>query len=323
MENILITGGAGFIGSNLVNHIARTAPDSNIVVIDRNPTSCDASTGHRAVQALTVELEDHDKLCSSLSTLKDRRLHVFHLAAQTSAEISMHRPLQDVTTNLLGLANLIEAFSIHNIIVEHFVFTSSMAVYGHQSNAEHSGFSVARTRPNPVSVYGATKLMSEKYLRSLNFPLSIVRLFNVYGPGQDFSNMMQGMVSIYVAQLVREQRITVKGAMDRTRDLCHVDDVSSSLLKIGNHPPENNHHQQLLNLGTGVATSVTTLTQKILEQYEKITGSRGSVTTTEGTAGDMPYSFDADSGILNFSHNLTDLTKGLRSIIQDAIYRLS
>jgi UDP-glucose 4-epimerase len=323
LENILVTGGAGFIGSNLVDHIARSFPDSNIVVIDRNPLTWKASKEGRSVQGITVDLEDHIELCSQLNILKNSRLHVFHLAAQTSAEISMHRPLLDVTTNLLGLANLLEAFAINNVAVEHFVFTSSMAVYGHQSNADQSGFSAANTRPNPVSVYGATKLMSEKYLRSLNLPLSIVRLFNVYGPGQDYSNMMQGMVSIYVAQLVREQRITVKGAMDRTRDLCYVDDVSSSLLKIGLNPPDNNENQQLLNLGTGVATSITTLTQKILDQYETVTGFRGDVATTEGTAGDMPYSFDADSGILKFSQNPTDLATGLRNIIQDAIIKLS
>lgn len=323
VENILITGGAGFIGSNLVDHIAQALPESNIVVVDRNPIPQKVSLEHRSVKSITVELEDQENLRKELSILSNSRLHVFHLAAQTSAEISMHRPLLDVTTNLLGLTNLLEAFSINNIVVEHFIFTSSMAVYGHQSNAEQSGFSAANTRPNPVSVYGATKLMSEKYLRSLNIPLSIVRLFNVYGPGQDFTNMMQGMVSIYVAQLVREQRITVKGAIDRTRDLCYVDDVSSSLVKIGLHPPDSNHRYQLLNLGTGMATSITTLTQKILEQYKAITGFMGDVITTVGTAGDMPYSFDADAGILKFSQNPTDLATGLRNIIQDAIIKLS
>lgn len=323
MENVLITGGAGFIGSNLVDNIAQSLPESNIFVIDRNPIPQKTSLEHRSVQGITVELEDQDNLRKELSILNNSRLHVFHLAAQTSAEVSMHRPLLDVTTNLLGLTNLLEAFAVNNIAVEHFVFTSSMAVYGHQSDAAQSGFSAASTRPNPVSVYGATKLMSEKYLRNLDLPLSIVRLFNVYGPGQDFSNMMQGMVSIYVAQLVRWQRITVKGAMDRTRDLCYVDDVSSSLLKIGLNPPDISQNQQLLNLGTGVATSITMLTRSILEQYEAITGFKGDVATAEGTAGDMPNSFDADSGILKFSENPTDLATGLRNIIQDAIFQLS
>jgi UDP-glucose 4-epimerase len=165
--------------------------------------------------------------------------------------------------------------------------------------------------------------MSEKHLQSLGIPLSIVRLFNVYGPGQDFSNMMQGMVSIYVAQLVREQKITVKGSLNRTRDLCYVDDVSMSLVEIGKNPPDGSVERQLLNLGTGLATDISTLTQKILQEYEALTGIKGTVITTEGTAGDMPYSFDADSGILNYVASPTGLESGLRKILQDAIIQLT
>jgi len=323
MKSIIVTGGAGFIGSNLVSHLSRSFPDSSILVIDKNPLQYEAAPGHRPIQSAVVDLENYPELVDHLKTLKNTNACIYHLAAQTSAEISMHRPLLDVTTNLLGLTNLLEALDANGVDVGHFVFTSSMGVYGHQSNAEHSGFSVVNTRPNPVSVYGATKLMSEKHLQSLGIPLSIVRLFNVYGPGQDFSNMMQGMVSIYVAQLVREQKITVKGSLNRTRDLCYVDDVSMSLVEIGKNPPDGSVERQLLNLGTGLATDISTLTQKILQEYEALTGIKGTVITTEGTAGDMPYSFDADSGILNYVASPTGLESGLRKILQDAIIQLT
>jgi UDP-glucose 4-epimerase len=131
-----------------------------------------------------------------------------------------------------------------------------MAVYG--STFSETG---AGPETTPTSIYGITKLASEQILqrmRSYGHKINVVRLFNVYGPGQDLSNLKQGMVSIFCAMAIKDQRIVVKGSPDRTRDLIHVDDVVTKLVSC----LDSDYHSPV-DIGTGLEISVAELVELI------------------------------------------------------------
>ena len=114
------------------------------------------------------------------------------------------------------------------------------------------------------SCYGISKLSSEKYLEIYKekLPFVSMRMFNVYGPGQDLTNLKQGMVSIYLAQAIKEKKIIVKGSLLRFRDFIYIDDVTEAWF---NAFKLDNVFNEKINIGTGVKTTVYDLLKKILK----------------------------------------------------------
>ena len=124
-----------------------------------------------------------------------------------------------------------------------------MAVYGKKVNYLNE-----KTECNPCSFYGVTKLIGEKMLLNLSdhgIKILILRLFNVYGPGQDLKNLKQGMLSIYLDQLINSNKIEVTGSEDRYRDFVYIDDVLSALVI---NPKEK---YEIFNVGTGKKSTVS------------------------------------------------------------------
>ena len=114
---------------------------------------------------------------------------------------------------------------------------------------------------NPLSCYGVGKLMSENYLKIYKNKISFIslRMFNVYGPGQDMNNLRQGMVSIFLAQAKKNKKILVKGSLNRIRDFIYVDDVVNIWFKLFKSKIKN----EIINLGTGKPTKVKLLINEI------------------------------------------------------------
>jgi UDP-glucose 4-epimerase len=144
--------------------------------------------------------------------------------------------------------------------VAHFVYTSSMAAYGNPLELpvkENSSL-------NPLSFYGAGKAATEHYVRlysSSGMAHSILRPFSVYGPGQDLENLRQGMISIYLAQLIRSGHVVVKGSLDRFRDFVHIDDAVSAVVAVLESEAT---HGQTMNLCSGKAVSVREVVGSLL-----------------------------------------------------------
>ena len=184
-----------------------------------------------------------------------------------------------------------------------------MSVYGDVSDK-----SIPETYPcNPLSFYGVGKLASEHYLRiyqTMGLQPTSLRIFNVYGPGQNLSNLRQGMVSIYLAQMLADHKIIVKGSSNRYRDFIYIDDVVkltepiiSSKISIG----------KVYNIGTGVKTTV----QDVLDKLIKIYGKEIKVQFTESTPGDQ-LGITADIQLLNKDFKFDDLTNvdsGLKMMV--------
>lgn len=244
---VLITGGAGFIGSALAR---RMLSGGHIVTIVD-----DLSTGHRenipsGAEFLELDLTDPESYAKLPSGGLDA---VCHLAGQSSGAVSMERPHYDLEANYASTVLLSQWCLAEG--VPRFVFASSMGVYG-----DVEALPVSEEAPcRPLSFYGVSKLAAEHALRvaaGQGLRVTALRLFSVYGPGQDLGRLTQGIVSIYLAYLLRGVPVPVTGSLQRFRDLIYIDDVVEAWHAVVSRPATPS---LVYNIGTGTPTTVRQL----------------------------------------------------------------
>ncbi|RMH56439.1 MAG: NAD-dependent epimerase/dehydratase family protein [Candidatus Hydrogenedentota bacterium] len=245
---ILVTGGAGFIGS----HLARLAlqKDYRVTILDNLSTGSERNIP----EGSDFVAGDVSRERTWKRLRKERYDAVFHLAAQSSGEVSHSRPGWDLKANTLGT---LHALHFARDFGARFLYSSSMAVYG-----EPDRVPVRETDPcRPLSFYGISKLCAEHYISYFSrkgLPTTVFRLFSVYGPGQNLANLKQGIVSIYLAFLLEGRPVHVKGSPDRFRDLIYIDDVLKAWWKAFRSKAAIG---EVLNLGTGRKTTVRELVE--------------------------------------------------------------
>lgn len=251
MAIYLVTGGAGFIGAALSKRLVAAGHD--VVIVDN------LSTGFRSnvpAEATFIEGDCQDAMLYKALPQRSYAA-IFHIAGQSSGEISFDDPVYDLQTNTQSTLLLLQ-FAKH-VNCRRVVYASTMSVYGDQPDVP-----VKEDVPMaPKSFYGVGKLASEHYLRiyrQYGIECVALRLFNVYGPGQNMDNLRQGMVSIYLAQAIKNLHIHVKGGADRFRDFVFIDDVVDAFLhfetrQLGEH--------YIFNIGTGTRTTVHHLIESI------------------------------------------------------------
>lgn len=249
MQRILITGVGGFIGS----HIARRFVQEGYSVFGVD----DFSSGRAENVPLGVGFIEGDlSRRSTIARIPPDCRKILHLAGQSSGEISFDDPIKDLERNTVSTLNLMQYGMEHAI--DCFLYASSMSVYGAVDDAP-----ISETRAClPLSCYGVGKYASEGYLRTFSsrLPAGILRMFNVYGPGQDLSNLRQGMVSIFLAQALTSGRIEVKGSVERFRDFIFIGDAVEAWFRAATW---GSAVGRTLNVGTGVKTTVGELLQRI------------------------------------------------------------
>jgi len=270
-KKYLITGAAGFIGSCVAQYFIHQGHE--VWTIDN------LSTGYRdnaPEEVVFIEGGCQDQ--SSIDQLRSTRFDaILHLAGQSSGEVSFSDPVYDLQTNTESTLRLIDYGLSHGC--KRFIYASSMSVYGDVPDEPIS----EEFTPNPLSFYGTGKLASEHYLRiyqDRGLKPTALRLFNVYGPNQNMENLKQGMVSIYLAQLINNDKIIVKGSKDRFRDFIAIHDVVRFVDLI----LENGQSVGgIYNVGTGIKTTVEELLAKLLS----ISGIDKEVAFDTGTPGDQ------------------------------------
>jgi UDP-glucose 4-epimerase len=267
-KTVVVTGVAGFIGSRVA---ARMAAEGFTVVGVDDLSSGKQSNVPSSIDFIQGNLAD----TRTISKLPKSAELVLHLAGQSSGEMSFDDPVVDLEKNTISTLNLIRYGIGAN--TSKFVYASSMSVYGNVPDApigedEHVA---------PLSCYGVGKLAAENYLNVFCRQLSSVslRMFNVYGPGQDMTNLRQGMVSIYLAQALTNKHIVVKGSLERFRDFIYIDDVVEAWFRAATFAGVVGN---TINIGTGVRTTVA----QVLEAVKaNVVGT--TVEVTDPTPGDQ------------------------------------
>lgn len=253
---ILVTGGAGFIGSHLTDRLA--ADRHSVRVLDN------LSTGKRTNLAGGVDFIEGD--VRDVGTV-DRAVAgvdaIFHLAAVASVQASVDDPAGTHGTNFLGTLHLLEAARRHG--VRRFVYASSAAVYG-----DAAALPVREdTRLNPLTPYAADKLAGEYYLafygRKHGLKGTAFRFFNIYGPRQDPSSPYSGVISIFVDRAVAGRPVTIFGDGSQTRDFVYVADLVTILAR---SLEAGSAVGQVLNVGRGVECSL----MEMLNEIEQLLG---------------------------------------------------
>lgn len=294
---VLVTGGAGFIGTALAARLALRA--TRWVVLDNlhpqvhpervRPRGLDAEA-----EVIIGDVTDPLDLDRVLSGVQPDV--IVHLAAETGTAQSLSESSRHGSVNVMGTTQLLDALTRIGHVPSHFVLTSSRAVYGEglweradgtrfqpklrthaqltgaqwdHEGATHLPNSVVTTVPAPVSIYGATKLAQEHLLSSWagahDSAVSILRLQNVYGPGQSLSNPYTGIVSLF-SQLARDGKsIPLYEDGEITRDFVYIDDVVDALSAAISVLPSDGF--RLVDVGCGVRTTIRDLATIIAEHY--------------------------------------------------------
>jgi UDP-glucose 4-epimerase len=239
MNNILITGGAGFIGSHLAEKLARK---NNVVILDNFQAGSRENLQHVIERVKIVQGDIRDS-----ATVNDTAAEsniIFHLAANASVPSSVQDPRYDFETNALGTLNVLEAARKYD--VKNVVYASSAAVYG-----EPEYLPMDENHPTrPISPYGVSKLAGEhmgtvyKEVYGLNF--SAVRIFNTYGPRQP----RYVMYDLLKKLKLNPSELEVLGTGGQVRDYCYVSDMVDALMLVAQKG------EGIYNVAGGIPTSV-------------------------------------------------------------------
>lgn len=295
---ILITGGAGFIGSHILAQLQRRR-DMDVVVFDN------LSSGSKEHVPAGMELVEGD-VCDEAAVdalFADHHFDaVIHLAAQTMVPTSVEQPVLDCQINLEGVLHVLEACRIHG--TGHILFSSSAAVYGDNLHIplKETG------RLVPTSPYGITKMATEHYLRVYHelygMDATVFRFANVYGERQGEKGE-GGVVSIFCKLLSQRQGITVFGDGNQTRDFVYAGDIAQAIIRA---LPLKGYHT--MNVSTGQETSINDL----IRSFEKAVGYTVPVQYTAPRTGDILRSVLSNEALkrdLGFVPEM-DLEEGIR-----------
>ena len=251
----VVTGGAGFIGSTLVDRLAARGDDV-LIIDDLSTGSADNLADARAVGSGTVELAvaDIGEVGTAELVAGHRPDVVFHLAAQADVRLSVDAPVSDARTNVIGMLRVLDGARAGG--ARKLVFASSGGTIYGEADPALLPFD-EDTPQRPVSPYGVAKLAGGLYLDVYGALHSLagttLALANVYGPRQDPQGEA-GVVAIFAGRLLSGRPCTVLGTGEQTRDFVFVADVTDALLAAAERADS-----QLLNIGTGVETSVNDL----------------------------------------------------------------
>ena len=240
MKKVLVTGGVGFIGRNIIKQLLKLGVE--VVSID------DYSTGYKSNEIEGVKYLDID--IEEISSIKEKNFDLcFHLAAQSRVQPSFDNPIESVRVNVTGTTKVMEWAKINNVKV----------VYAGSSSKHHD--------PSD-SPYAMTKFLGEEicklYKKSFSVNVEICRFYNVYGPGENVDEKFGNVIGIWSAKIKKNESIPIVGDGEQKRDFIHVYDLVDGLIKVGF---SQKSHKDAWELGTGINYSVNDLYKLFKKKY--------------------------------------------------------
>ena len=254
--NVLVTGGAGFIGSNLVD---RLLDRGDMVVVVDNETANTHEETYWNDNAINVKADVNDKGFDNIATYIDC---IFHLAADISIPYSIENPAATYKNNVHGLLNVLETARKNDI--KKVIFSSTAAIYGLTDKV-----CVETDTPDPLNPYSVSKLAGEHLMKMYHDLYGIqtasLRYFNVYGPRQSNTGQYAPVVGIFQKQKENNSALTIVGDGEQTRDFVHVYDVADANILLAESDATG-----VYNVCTGVEYSVNQIANMISDVQRNI-----------------------------------------------------
>ncbi len=270
-SKIVVTGGAGFIGSHIAESLA--AEGNEVVIIDNLRTGNTVKLSGIKHTFINGDSRDLDCLCSAFQNVDT----VFHLAAALSVPESMEKPVEYNDINGNGTLNVIKA--AQQCEVRRIVFSSSAAVYGDNPELPK----VETMTPEPLSPYAVNKIDGEYYLnlfKTDTLSAVVLRYFNVFGPRQDPDSAYAAAVPIFIHRALKNQDINIYGDGQQTRDFVFVKDIVGANLHARTAPAG------VYNVGNNSTTIIQTLAEKIIA----LTKSKSKIINVPERSGEVKHS---------------------------------
>jgi len=281
-KRILITGGAGFIGSHLTRHFAEQA---EVTVLDDLRSGYARNLDGVRCRFLQGSILDDVALKQAIAGAEE----VYHLAAMISVPESVAKPAECAKLNTEGTQRVLDAAL--NAGVRKVVLASSAAIYGDNPTVPK----LESMTPEPKSPYAETKLAGEKllaqYTRAHGLGTTSLRFFNVFGPQQDPRSAYAAAVPIFIAKALRDEPIGIHGDGGQTRDFIHVADIVGALAYAGDSKDMSGTY----NVGYGQSQSILALAQEII----RLTGSKSTIEHLPSRAGDVRHSLASTARLLS------------------------
>jgi UDP-glucose 4-epimerase len=306
-NKVLVTGGAGFIGSHCVDALLERGDD--VTVFDIKSVSKARNLAHVQDQISYVEGDIRDR--ALIHEIIQSHTHILHLAAIVSVPESIKHPAETHDTNVTGTLNVFSAACDAGI--KRVVYASSAAVYGDVQDIPTRETAAIE----PISPYGMHKMINEQYGRLFfelyGLPTYGLRLFNVYGSRQDPSSPYSGVVTVFREKLVQNQPVIVYGDGTATRDFVHVYDVvKACMLALDTDVMIS----EIFNVGSGRQTTLNHL----LETMELLMETTAQRDVKDMRPGDILHScahIEKIGSALGFTPT-TDLKTGLEEVIKNS-----
>ncbi len=279
---LLITGGAGFIGSNLARHALFEGMD--VAVIDNLVTGSRENLNGLKVTAHEASILDVDAVDEALAGVDS----VVHLAALPSVPRSIQNPLATHAANATGTLTVLDRARVAGL--EHVIVASSSSVYGMNPALPKS----ERDWVRPMSPYGVSKLATEQYAlayqQSFGMKTMAFRFFNVYGPGQTAGHAYAAVIPAFIDTLLERKTIPIHGDGEQSRDFTYVGTVCKILLDAARRQLT---HTEPVNLAFGTNTTLN----ELVSVLESVTGQTARVEHRDPRPGDVRHS-QADNRVL-------------------------
>ena len=253
MSRVLVTGGGGFIGSNLVRGLLERGDE--VRVLDNFATGRRENLAGLDVHVVEGELRSYERVHNAVRGVEV----VFHLGALGSVPRSVQDPLTSSAVNIEGTMNVLLAARDED--VRRVVYSSSSSVYGTRRDLPVT----EDTPPDPISPYGVAKLAAERYCVSFtrvyeSFETVVLRYFNVFGPRQSRLSQYAAVIPLFVDAITRGEPVTIFGDGEQSRDFTYVENVVDATVRAAEVPEANG---RMLNVSAGKPATVNELAESL------------------------------------------------------------
>lgn len=259
---VLVTGGAGFIGNNLVRKLLQCEV-SQIVVLDNQSSGMAVFLPNDVrITFVGMDIDRYDKLNFVIN--QHEFDYVFHLAAHFANQNSVDHPFSDIQTNIVGTVSLLEILKFHKSLKK-FVYASSSCVYGTTENMNEEAYIYPSETPYSINKYTA-ELYTQYYAHLFHVPTLSIRIFNTYGP-YELAGKYRNVIPNFIEKAINGEELSITGTGKETRDFTYVEDLIELML-LG--ACSNYHEGEIFNGGTGAKTEILKMAEIIKEHTQSI-----------------------------------------------------